>query len=152
MQPDRSGAIDRRRILGSALAMVGLPGPCCSTEPLPTTAYSFSGSTLVIDLKLVPTLARPGGAAKLVDLDRELNLIVVRSGKRRFIALDRACTHGGAPVVYNRRNDTVQCISWGHSEFSLDGKVLGGSAKKPLRSYPVRRTGDRLEIRLEAGA
>ncbi len=142
--------MDRRQIIGSALAMVGVPGPCCSTETLPAGAFSITGSSLVIDLKQAPPLARSGGAVKIVDPDRKINLIVVHSSKKGFTVLDRACTHGGAPVVYHRRNDTVQCVSWGHSEFTLDGQVLGGSAKKPLRRYSVRRAGNRLEVQLEA--
>ncbi len=142
--------LDRRQVLGSALAMAGLPGPCCSTEELPAAAFAIAGAVLTIDLARAPALARRGGSVKVADESRKLNLIVVHAAGNRFAALDRACTHGGAPVAYNRHNKTVQCTSWGHSEFALDGRLLGGSAKTPLRSYATRRTGNRLEILLEA--
>jgi Rieske Fe-S protein len=128
--------------------MVGVP-LCCTTEEIPSTSFTISGGSLIIDLKKTPALANPGRAVKVVDVDRKINLIVVHEKRNHFVALDRSCTHGGAQVAYNRYNGTVQCSSWGHSEFALDGTLLGGSARRPLRSYKVQHTGDQLEIMLE---
>jgi Rieske Fe-S protein len=133
----------------NSLALLGVP-LCCTTEEIPAASYRYRGEALEIDLAKTPAIARTGGAVKLVDLGRDLNIIIVHPEKDRFAALDRSCTHGGAQVAYNRHHRTVQCTSWGHSEFALDGKVLGGSAKEPLRTYEVRRSGNRLVILLEA--
>jgi menaquinol-cytochrome c reductase iron-sulfur subunit len=89
-------------------------------------------------------------AAKIVDRERKLNLIVTQPEKGRFIVLDRQCTHSGGQVAYNRGRRTVQCTCWGHSEFSLRGDVLGGPAKRPLRVYPARVRDGKLEILCEA--
>jgi Rieske Fe-S protein len=132
--------------------MAGFAGLCCTTPELPAADFTVQGTSLVIDLKRASILAKPGGAVKVIDLQRNLNLIVAHPDSSRFAVLDRSCTHGGAQVVYNRHNRTVQCTSWGHSEFALDGAVLGGSAREPLRAYPVRRRGDLLEIDLGAGS
>jgi nitrite reductase/ring-hydroxylating ferredoxin subunit len=146
----RASELDRRQLLRSSVATAAFGGLCCTTPDLPAAAFSVEGGRLIIDLKKASILMRPGGAVKVVDLNRELNLIVIHSEKYRFAALERSCTHGGAQVVYNRHNRTVQCTSWGHSEFALDGLVLGGSAKEALRAYPVRRRDERLEIELGA--
>jgi len=132
--------------------MAGLPPLCCTTPEIPPASFTVQGAVLIIDLQQAPDLRKPGGAVRVVDLERKVNLIVVHPAKNRFAVLDRSCTHGGAPVVYNRHNQTVQCVSWGHSEFALDGALLGGSAKRPLRAYEIRRAGNRLEIVLEAKA
>jgi Rieske Fe-S protein len=139
--------MNRRRLLQGFVA-----GLCCTSEELPQAAWSVEGARLLIDLGRAPALRKPGGAVKVIDLNRRLNLIVVHPQKNRFAALDRSCTHGGAQVAYNRHHGTVQCTSWGHSEFALDGAVLGGSAKRALRAYNVRRAGNRLEIMLEPDA
>jgi nitrite reductase/ring-hydroxylating ferredoxin subunit len=138
-------ALSRRDVLHGSVASAVL---CCKTEELPTASFRVADGKVEINLKNAGALAKPGGAAKVVDIDRNVNLIVVQSRKGQFAALERSCTHGGAQVVYNSRNGTVQCTSWGHSEFALDGQVLGGSARKPLPAHVVRRVGDRLEITL----
>jgi Rieske Fe-S protein len=142
--------IDRRQLLQGSLAVAGFAGFCCTTPEIPAGSFSFEGGMLVISLRKAPVLAKPGGSAKVIDLDRQVNLIVVHHEKNRFAALDRSCTHGGAQVVYNPHRRTVQCTSWGHSEFGLEGAVLGGSAKEPLCAYPARCQGERLEIVLSA--
>ena len=142
--------MNRRQLIQSSLAMAGLPPLCCTTPEIPPASFTVQGAVLIIDLKRAPVLRKPGGAVRVVDLERKVNLIVVHSTRNRFAALDRSCTHGGAQVVYNSHNQTVQCTSWGHSEFALDGAMLGGSAKWRLRAYEIRRAGDRLEIILEA--
>jgi Rieske Fe-S protein len=134
---------NRRQLLLAGVAVV-----CCTTAEVPATSVSYAGNSLVIDLKKVPELRRPGSAVRVVNLDRKVNLIVVRGKKGHFTALDRSCTHGGAQVAYNRVNDTVQCSSWGHSEFALDGALLGGSAKRPLPAHACRLVGGKLEVTL----
>ena len=138
--------------MGNSLALAGVPVLCCSTEEVPAGSFRIEGPLLTLDLAAAPPLKRPGSAARIVDLARGVNLIVVRDRKSRYAALERSCTHGGAQVAYNGKNETVQCTSWGHSEFALDGSVLGGSARKPLRSYPVQRKGDQLRIDLSGAA
>jgi nitrite reductase/ring-hydroxylating ferredoxin subunit len=145
---EKAPEMNRRQLLRSSLAMASLGGLCCVTPELPAAAFTVENGHLIIDLEKASILAKPGSTAKVIDLRRDLNIIVVHSRKNRFAALDRSCTHGGAQVAYNRHNRTVQCTSWGHSEFALDGAVLGGSAKEPLRTYAVRRRGGRLEIEL----
>jgi Rieske Fe-S protein len=134
--------------VGNSLALAGIPVLCCSTEEVPADSFRIDGTLLTLNLSSVALLRKRGSAARVVDLERGINLIVVRDKTGRFAALDRSCTHGGAQVAYNRRNDTVQCTSWGHSEFALDGAVLGGSARKPLRAFQTELAGNKLLIHI----
>jgi Rieske Fe-S protein len=134
----------------SATSMAGGHAACCTTPEAPSASFRIEEGFILLDIGKVPSLGRKGGAAKVVDIDRGVNLIVVEPEKGRFAALERSCTHGGAQVVYNGLNRTVQCTSWGHAEFALDGRVLGGSAKKPLPTHEVKLEGKLLRISVEA--
>jgi Rieske Fe-S protein len=138
--------------MGNSLALAGVPVLCCSTEEVPAGSFRIEGPLLTLDLAAAPPLKRPGSAARIVDLARGVNLIVVRDRKSRYAALERSCTHGGAQVAYNGKNETVQCTSWGHSEFALDGTVLGGSARRPLRAYKTELAGGKLIIQIGQAA
>jgi Rieske Fe-S protein len=140
--------LNRRELLRRSFALAGVPVVCCTTADIPPASVTYRGNSLVIDLKKAPELRKAGSAVRVVDVERSVNLIVVHGKKGRFSALERSCTHGGAQVAYNRVNDTVQCSSWGHSEFALDGALLGGSAKRPLPAHVCRLAGGKLEVTL----
>lgn len=143
-----TGTTNRRHWIYSALAAAGAERLCCVTQEVSPGALLWEQGVLRIDLPKSGSLAKKNSAVQVVDQQRQVNLIVVHAKSGRFAALHRSCTHGGAQVVFNRENQTVQCTSWGHSEFSLDGEVLGGSAKKPLPAIKVRRVGNTLELKL----
>jgi nitrite reductase/ring-hydroxylating ferredoxin subunit len=102
----------------------------------------------MLDLEQVPGLRAAGSAGAVVDASRKLNLVVARTGKDSFVALDRTCTHGGAQLTYNHKRRTLQCTSLNHAEYALDGTLLHGRTHGNLRAYEVRRVGTRLAIRL----
>jgi Rieske Fe-S protein len=122
-------------MLPMPLLLTAQPPLCCDTADLPAEAISFSETGLRIDLSRVPALARVGGAVKLVDESRKLNLIFTHPEKAEFVVLDRKCTHGGGPLAYSQKRKTVQCTCWGRSEFALDGRVVAGPAERPARRY-----------------
>lgn len=142
--------MNRRELFHGALAVAAAPS-CCTTPEAPGEAVRIDGREVRIDLRLAPGLGADGGSARVVDTGRKLNLIVVRTGKRSYAALDRKCTHGGGPVAYKPKQHTVQCTCWGRSEFALDGRVTGGPAKKPLRTHEVTLSGETLVIHLAEG-
>jgi Rieske Fe-S protein len=139
----------RRDLLQQALAM-GLP-PCCTTPRLGPAAVTIAEDAAVVRLDAAPELQQKGGSARVVDEALRIDLIVVRRGRRSYAALDTACTHGNAPVAYKPHQQTLQCTCWGRSEFALDGRVVGGPAKRPLRAYPTALSGDTLTIDLSEG-
>jgi nitrite reductase/ring-hydroxylating ferredoxin subunit len=140
--------VSRRDVLLQSLALAGLPPPCCTTPTVPAGSFHFEAVTLVVDLEAAPELRRVGSAAAIVDAAREVNLLVACTERRRYVALDRSCTHGGAQCAYNHRRRTLQCTSLNHAEYALDGALLHGRSHGNLRTYETRCAGSRLEIRL----
>ncbi len=142
--------LERRRFLQGSLAMVGAAPLCCTTPVICAGSVQVDGGRLLIDLKKARELHRVGSAAAVFDPARGFNLIVARTGKHEFAALDRSCTHGKAQCTYNHKHRTVQCTSLNHAEYDLKGTLLHGRTHGNLRAYEVRQRGAFLEIRLGA--
>ena len=142
--------ITRRAVVlgGACLCHAAGPRPtCCSTPDLEPASLAIGEKALTIDLAQAHSLAEVGGAASIIDKPKSVAMIVVRTGKRQYIALARFCTHGGhQPVTYNPRRNILQCNGYNHSIFGLDGRVVKGPAPLPLKSYPVKLAAGKLEI------
>jgi glycine/D-amino acid oxidase-like deaminating enzyme/nitrite reductase/ring-hydroxylating ferredoxin subunit len=63
-----------------------------------------------------------------------------RDEEGRIRTLSARCTHLGGEVSFNEFEKTWDCACHG-SRFSLDGEVICGPAKKPLKEYIIERTG-----------
>ncbi len=94
-----------------------------------------------IPLATVPELTVDGGFA-YVDPDTR-RLLVARIAPDCYVALDRACTHQGVPIVFEEGR--LVCPAHG-SVFALDGEVVGGPAPVPLATYPVGLVADVLWV------
>lgn len=89
--------------------------------------------------------------ARLSDLERIVTLFL--RSRRLFLVRDEkgvfaqsaVCTHLGCLTRANAKEDGFFCPCHG-SEFSLDGKVRGGPAPKPLEHFKLERIGDRLWV------
>jgi Rieske Fe-S protein len=143
--------MNRRELLQSSF-FLALPKSCCELPPLPANSISLQAAAVSIDLRLAPDLQQAGGAARLLDAERKLNLIVARTAQDEFHAWSGICTHGGAPLAYNHRHRSALCSSVGHSEFDARGQVIRGPAPKPIAFYKATLSGHRLTIELEAQA
>ncbi len=148
----RSGGVDRRDFLQSAVFLGGVAPLCCTTPAAPSESVSFEGATMVLDLKRIPDLRAVGSACAVVDAGRKVNIIVARPDARRYVAIDRSCTHGGAQCAYVHRRRRLRCTSLNHAEYELDGTLLHGRTHGNLRAYTVRLDGARLRIALEEQA
>jgi cytochrome b6-f complex iron-sulfur subunit len=80
-----------------------------------------------INISDYPALNKVGGYAMISS-----NIIVIRSGKNSFTALNTICTHKKCDVEFN--GSKFECPCHG-SEFTKTGKVLNGPAKKNLKKY-----------------
>jgi nitrite reductase/ring-hydroxylating ferredoxin subunit len=141
-------AISRRDVLRGSLGLAGLSPLCCSTPEVSPGSVHFEGLTLVVDLNGASELRRVGSAGAIVDTARDVNILVACTEKRRYVALDRSCTHNGAQCAYDHKRRTLQCTSLNHAEYSLDGTLLHGRSHGDLRAYETRCRGSRLEILL----
>mgnify|MGYP000939475702 CR=1 FL=1 len=152
--------IPRRTFLGSAAVLASAACPClaktthdCCTIPVPPEgAVSISPGLVTISLARIPEMRRTGSFLKVVDPARNLQIIVAKPEKDRFVALSQKCTHGGGALTYVHEHKHLWCTCWGHSKFALDGSVIRWPNKntpKPLATHEVARKGDVLEIRVE---
>ncbi len=138
--------MNRRELLQGAVASWGAIPLCCGTPELSGNAVSFEDRTCRIDLRLAGGLLKVGSAAAVVEKSRGLDIIVIRLGRHQFAALDRSCTHNGAPCAFDRKRRTLRCTSLNHAEFDLHGTLLHGRTHGNLRAYEVRLAGPILEI------
>lgn len=132
--------------------MAGASNDCCTLPEARADAVKIGAGLVSIDLARTPELARAGGAVKIVDAARKLQILVARTGKSEFAALDQKCTHGGGALTYVHRHRHLYCTCWGHAIFALDGSVIRWPNKqtpRPLRVYRVERAGGGLAIRVE---
>jgi nitrite reductase/ring-hydroxylating ferredoxin subunit len=129
--------------------LAGFPPLCCTTPDVPRESVSYQGATLILDLNKASDLRPVGSALAVVDAQRKLNVIIAHTEGRRFVALDRSCTHAGAQCTYNQKRRTLQCTSLNHAEYDLNGTLLHGRTHGNLRTYEVRLAGAFLEIRLD---
>lgn len=90
----------------------------------------------------------PLGSLRCVMLDG-VPVLLCHSAAGVHALADR-CSHAGQPLRNGRiRGDTLICPFHG-ARFRLhDGSAVGGPAREPIRSYPVRIEGEDILIRLE---
>jgi nitrite reductase/ring-hydroxylating ferredoxin subunit len=110
---------------------------CCFTPHIEPESLRFEGSQLLVDLKTAKALASIPSAAYVVDAERDLQMIILRLGRRRFAAFSRLCTHASQVISFVQERGLLQCNNYNHSTFDLEGQVYKGPADKPLARYPV---------------
>jgi len=132
---------------GAGACVCGLSGCASSKVPKADAAsLQHADGKLLLDLGAVPELAKAGGSVQLSGENLPGPIIVIRPKEDEYVALSMKCTHFGRPLDYDHDSGKLRCVSFGHSEFDLDGKVLKGPAKKPLKLYAAALNGNVLEI------
>ncbi|MDX9753006.1 MAG: Rieske 2Fe-2S domain-containing protein [bacterium] len=121
---------------------------CCNTPTLEKESLYIGDKTLLIDLSKAPSLQQPGHAAFVAEDENNIQLIVIHTRKGTYLALSRFCTHGMQILSFNQEQNHLQCNSFNHSVFGLDGQVLKGPAPKPLQVYPTQLADQKLHITL----
>lgn len=138
--------MDRRKFVAGSAAALGCAcgGSGCKmitgvgdTPEIAAGAYMIEGGKVRITLDQVAELSRVGGSIKITDPKLKEPLIVVRSGDSDYRAASLKCTHGGREIEYRPQDGKFRCVSFGHSEFGLDGSLIKGPAEKPIRAYPA---------------
>lgn len=132
---------ERRRFLTAGAAAAG--ALVLGTKANAATAIStvssevlapaaLSPAALSLTLKDNAALAKIGGS--VVVENGSDKIVVIRTDANSFAACSAICTHKGCVVEYE--HDSKQLVCPCHdARFALDGKVVRGPAKKPLRSY-----------------
>jgi menaquinol-cytochrome c reductase iron-sulfur subunit len=73
---------------------------------------------------------------------------VVRTDEKNVVAYAPQCTHLGCAYHWEEPRNQFVCPCH-ESRFSIDGKVLGGPAARPLDRYAVRLENDKVLIGAE---
>jgi Rieske Fe-S protein len=74
-------------------------------------------------------------SSRIINIDDE-PVIIIRKTGTEITALSAECTHLSCIVGYRKGNNDLYCSCHG-GRFGLDGEVLGGPPKKPLKKYKV---------------
>jgi menaquinol-cytochrome c reductase iron-sulfur subunit len=69
-----------------------------------------------------------------------------RTGEADFVAFSINCTHLGCPVRWEPKAELFMCPCHG-GVYYKDGVVAAGPPPLPLQRYPVRISGNKVEIR-----
>lgn len=151
--------MNRREMIQKSAMMVGSvclcsrisaddpPGStCCITPEIEPECLTFKENSIVIDLGKTGTLKEKGQAVYVDYQEKDLKMIVVHEKKNRYYALSRLCTHGGQALSYVPERKKLQCNSFNHSVFNLDGTVWKGPAPAAIRSFDLVADNSKLEI------
>ena len=123
----------------------GIPA---TKPPADAGCWVFKGDKLTIDLNRTPELSEPWGAIQVEDGEIQVKVLVFQDGEGSYRAFRNHCEHAGRKLDPVPGNKTVQCCSIGKSVYDYDGKVLSGSAEKPITQYTVKVENGKLEIQL----
>jgi len=144
---------------GSALVFCS----CCGTTVLngckaisgnsdtfvaPPNSYSVDGNTLRVSLDQVPILKDVGNSIQLDIPDKKKNLIIIHESANEYKTYEDKCTHGGRELEYKPDKKILWCVSFSHSEFDLEGKVVKGPAPDSILTFPTLLDNDELFIDL----
>ena len=85
---------------------------------------------------------------KLVEADGQAIALFVVDGK--YCAIENRCTHVGGPLAEGELEGEVVTCPWHGSRFNVKtGAVLSPPAARGVKSFPVRVTGNDVEVQIE---
>lgn len=119
---------------------------CCITPEIEKESLTFNENSVTIDLDKTSTLRKIGQAVYVDYPEKDANMIVFREKKNKYHALSRHCTHGNQALSYIPERNLLQCNSYNHSIFSLDGTVWKGPAPTDIRVFEIISGNNKLEI------
>jgi Rieske Fe-S protein len=123
-----------------------------NTPVAPADSYHISPeNVLEINLSKLPELSNKGGSVKLtINPDgQEKKLLVFNTGRNKYKTFLNSCTHGGQELEYKHNKNIVQCVSFGHSKYDLQGNVLSGPAPEPVLIFETTTKNGQLHIQLD---
>lgn len=125
-------------------ALAGL----CETKPLNQDHWEVQGNKVLVKIKEVPELHRPGRATYLQGKGLSTRLLIVRGDDGNYHCFSNRCTHMGRRLDPVKGKPEIRCCSVGHSTFDYQGGKLKGPAKRPIQVYSSRVENDELLIML----
>ena len=139
--------INRRNFLcGSLLAALGTTSAFVESATAATGVKKLSDGSVEVTVGSVKSLAKIGGIALLGDVNGAPTALV-RTGSKKYVALDLRCTHAGVTVKPKAGGFYCEPSQGGHgSAFSTAGAVSQGPAGAPLNRLTVAIKGKKVII------
>lgn len=137
----------RRRFIEGTAALVGVSLAGCGAKNgaeagNKTAARAGAGGAIILT-GMAPLQAGVGQQFKFPDGEPGL-LFQSQSGENS--ALSAKCTHAGCAVEWDGRAKIPLRCPCHESQFALDGRVLSGPAKAPLKRYSVALKGEEVTL------
>ncbi|MFM1965076.1 MAG: hypothetical protein RL134_801 [Actinomycetota bacterium] len=136
-QTTDSHGLTRRQALAVAAALCGFGAVAAAG-----TGVAQASGTLRVQLSQFPTLRKVGGVATVGSLNG-VQVAVVRTGRSKYVALDRRCPHAGG-IVTQSGNQWVCPLH--QSRFDIDGDKVSGVTPSGLRRLKTSLAGGTLSI------
>lgn len=108
----------------------------CSSQTNQTESASASG-----EFQSVGSVAELDKTGFLLNKQSPVgSVLVVRTPEKKLIAVNPTCTHAGCTVAWVSSSEKFNCPCH-QAQFGIDGKVLKGPARKPLKTYQAKLQG-----------
>lgn len=131
----------RRRFLEGSAALLGVTIAGCASKdaPAPQSRAGAGGSISVTGLG-----ALEAGQALTFTFPNGDPGLVFKTASGKSGAVSAKCTHLGCTVAWSGDAKTPLHCPCHNSNFALDGQVLSGPAKAPLKHYSVSQSGEEI--------
>jgi len=123
-------------------------GLCATQKPSDNQCWTLNDGKLEIDINRAKELNAPGSAIRLEGNNLPNRLLICHGTDGKYHAFINKCKHMGRRMDPVPETQTIQCCSVGKTTYDYNGKVLFGSAKKPLEKLTVEKFTDMIVIRL----
>lgn len=124
-------------------------GICATPRPRRQDCWDYADGKITVELSLTPELEKPGSGLRLESKDCPERVLVVYGDDCRFYAFRNRCEHAGRRLDPIPGDEKIQCCSVGKATYDYDGKIMAGSAKGPIKVYPISLAEGKLTITIE---
>jgi nitrite reductase/ring-hydroxylating ferredoxin subunit len=125
-----------------------LLGICATKKPSDEGCWTFDDGNIVVNLDRVPELSCVNGAIRLEAKTLPERVLIILGDDGEYHAFRNRCTHGKRRLDPMPGMVQVQCCSIGKSIYDYNGKIISGSAKDDIQTYPVIDDNGKLVITL----
>jgi len=121
-------------------------GICATRLPNNDDCWTYADGKITIDLARAPELEKPGSGLRIEGDNLPDRYLIVYGDDDKFHAFRNHCEHAGRRLDPVPGDEVVQCCSMGKSTYDYQGKIISGSAKDAVKTYPVEVQEGRLII------
>jgi nitrite reductase/ring-hydroxylating ferredoxin subunit len=125
-------------------------GICATQPPADPSCWKYEKGVLTVNKANARELHSPGGAIRLEGGNLPLRVLLIHGHDGNLYAYHNQCTHGKRRLDPDVKEEgIVRCCSIGQSVFDKEGRVVAGSAKDGIRTFPLQISGDSVTVTLK---